>query len=517
MPRSLTIEDFVKSPAYLGDTQISDGQMAILKAIYGMAMSESEMAVFLSISEGRKPRRGGYREATVVAGVRSGKTEKILSNAMAYEAFTFRPVGLLAPGELAYVPIIAQDRTAGMDARNMIEGKLQTLEERGYDVFERREGQSKAVTGQEIRLANRVVIKCFACNKASVRGKTCIAGGADEMAYWQTEPDSYNADYEVQRALRSRFATMSQRYRFIKISSPFAESGVLWDDYQARSGSHRLFVQAPSWVLNPSLSEGFLADERAKDAEAFLREYGAQVGKPGGSFLAAVDVDRAMRDDRPLALPPRERRDYRAAMDAAFKRDLFAFGIAHREGERAIFDVVRWWKPEKRRPLNETEVIAECAALMKQYGVDAVIGDQFSDVPIQRDFEAHGIRFQLEAQTAAGNHEMFKNLKGCLKRGLIELPPDEMIRKDLLSLVARPLPSGGLIRVAAPSRAGFHDDISKVVAALALKLLPMTSAVDIAALNSGAIDDRTRLLKERGFTVPEREDSLPTDFMSRTF
>jgi hypothetical protein len=38
-------------------------------------------------------------------------------------------------------------------------------------------------------------------------------------------------------------------------------------------------------------------------------------------------------------------------------------------------------------------------------------------------------------------------------------------------------------------------------------------AVDMEALNSGAVKDRDRLMRERGFEVPEREDSLPTNIM----
>src|SRR3989304_6664658 len=95
------IVEFVTGEDFLGDTSISVAQVAVLKAIYGLAMNREESAAFLAMHEQRGPRKGGYDEASLGFGRRSGKGEKIGGNIVAYEAVTFNPAHL-APGETAY-------------------------------------------------------------------------------------------------------------------------------------------------------------------------------------------------------------------------------------------------------------------------------------------------------------------------------------------------------------------------------------------------------------------------------
>lgn len=52
-----------------------------------------------------------------------------------------------------------------------------------------------------------------------------------------------------------------------------------------------LVVQAPTWLMNPSISERFLERERDKDPEAYQREYGAQFSDSISSWgLAALST-----------------------------------------------------------------------------------------------------------------------------------------------------------------------------------------------------------------------------------
>ena len=231
------IIEFIKSPQYLGpDDQISPAQVSVLKAIYGLEMNAEEREAFLSMTEGRKPRAGGYSDVWIIAGRRSGKTDKILANVAAYEIFTFS-AELLAAGERAYFPIVAQNLDGADRARGYIEGKLLKLEERGWDILDHGSAQSRAITGKEIRATTGVIAKCFPATKASVRGLTAIGYGTDESAFWQTEEHGYNVDMEVFRALRPTTSTIGRRAKRINVTSPYAEEGAAWDAYQKRGTS----------------------------------------------------------------------------------------------------------------------------------------------------------------------------------------------------------------------------------------------------------------------------------------
>ena len=77
MPRVLhDIIEMVMDPDWLGDTDISVPQISVLKGLYGLPMRPEEREAFEGMTEGRKARKGGYFDATLCIGQRSGKTEK---------------------------------------------------------------------------------------------------------------------------------------------------------------------------------------------------------------------------------------------------------------------------------------------------------------------------------------------------------------------------------------------------------------------------------------------------------
>ena len=511
------IVTMVTSPKFLGDDTISVAQIAILKAIYGLRMTPEEMQEFLLMSEGRPPREGGYAETTIIAGRGGGKTEKILANVCVFEAITF-DVAKLAPGEKAVVPLVAQDAKGATIALDYCEGKLRILKEHKWNVLTPVRTaitgpKSKDVVGGEIRVRENVAIRVYPCKKASTRGVSGIAAGMDEFAHWRTEPHAYNSDREIQRALKATRRSYSPFLRLVKITTPFGEEGVAWEDYEQRQSSRRLFLQAPTWTLNPALSRESLLEEELDDPDAFARERGAQFGKVGGNFLSSELVESCMPPAREKILPPVANVEYHAALDVAFKVDQYVVGIAHLDLRPCVvFDGLWVFQGSKKRPLDDAATAAEVADILKAYDLDLLIGDQFADVPTKREYQQHGIRFRMEAQTAQTNHQMFKNLKAALRRKQVELPPDPMVKKDLTGLVRSKL-QGGLYRVAAPERAGCHDDISKVIAILTLKLLPIADKADLMKLNAGAIRGEA----ERRLHKPTDHDIVTGDIMGMVF
>ncbi len=480
----------VCDPDWLGDAEISVPQIAVLKAIYGLPMSREELGAFLDLTEGRRPRKGGHFETTLCIGVRAGKGDKIGGNVMTYQAITFdRTAAGLAPGEIPYLGIIAQNKEGAAQNFAYLQGKALLLEEKGWEVLEHEVAQERAITGLQIRYRTGVVAQVFPAKKAATRNKTMVGALCDEIAWWETEEVKVNADLEICRAVRQRMTTTRAWSKFIKQSSPYMEHGVLFDDFEKRATSERLFARCPSWIFNPKLmadpeERKHLRESERDDPEGYLRDFGAQFGKAGGAYYTSAEIDGAMRDDRPLILQPREGRDYRSWMDAAFKKDLFAVCVAHREGDEIVYDLVHWWKPEKGKPLNDKEVAEEMAALLKLYRIDRIGCDAHADVPFQSDIARHDITLVVQKMTTAENNNMHRNFKALLRRRLVNLPKDDTIRADVLSCVKNG--KGNTYRIEAPNIKGFHDDITKVCAAVALELCPVGSLVDIAVLNATA-------------------------------
>lgn len=512
------IIEFVTGDEYLGDKDYSPAQLAVLKVIYGLPMTSEECAAFLAMHEGKPPRKDGYDEASLGFGRGSGKGEKIGAPIIVYEATKFNPAHL-ARGENAYGIVVAQNERQAHIVRGFAEAKLKILEEKGWPIFEQTVAQSKPVTAEVIRLANGVHIACFPCKRASVRGLRAIVIVLDEIGHWQLEQDAYNADKKVlagARPTRMWFRSLGYRVPLLKISTPFDEVGEFFDDYRNRDHTLQLVLhEVPTKFLNPVTSDEELAKEQLRDAEEYDREYLAKWGAGGDHKPFPRDVVIACTDKGRQATPPVPSREYVARIDAAFKRDTFPLGIGHLEEGRVVVDLMRVWRPAgPGRPLNDKDVVAEIAGLMRPYGLDRVTGDQFCDVPLKNEFASHGIGFLEKPVTETSKYLEYKNLISVMRARLLSLPDMEEIRADLTGLVKKGKTIG------APRLRNRHDDISTVIRGIVFDLLPMIQRASLEDLNAGAMRDRERLFKERGFTVPskyEREDSLPTDFMNARF
>jgi hypothetical protein len=478
-------------PDYLGKDYLSIYQIALLKGLYGDRMSAAELRAFKEMTEGREPRKGGYRRAAWIIGTRAGKSD-LGAVCGSYECVRWGPalVDLLMPGQVATGIIIAENKKQAGIVRGYLEGNFRTLEEKGFQVLAPRSGQSRAVTGEVIRLRWPVEIVIYPASRASVRGVTGLFSISDEIAWWRSEEGAYNQDKAVLQALRSRFGTLARlKPKQLLISSPNEESGALYAAWQNRARSQTMVAQAPTQLLNPSIPQDFFDEEREADPDAYARDYLAKFQKPGGGnlFLPGDLVDRCIDAGR-TRTPPKPGFEYVAGIDAAFKRDRFALAVGHRELERAPIDLVRHWEPKKHVPLDPEEVVRDVAEELRPYGVDRVYGDQFADVVLIKLFRAAGFQYVERPQTAPSAFDMWKNVRAILRSHLTSLPDHPEMRLELRGLIATKTKAQKHAHVGAPNLKGHFDDISTAIAVILRELLPVRGAVDIAELNQGGLD-----------------------------
>jgi len=456
---AIDIVTAVKDPQLIGDI-LSPAQEALLRSIYGLTVPEEQVPL-VERCTGRPPQPGiEYRESAIIAGRRSGKSDKIASNICLYEAM-FRHHRISA-GERAIVLLLAQNvRQAGV-VNGYIRGKLERSPILQQHVL--------AMRSHEVDLDNGVTIAVYPSSFRSIRGLSVIACVCDEIGYWWTETEYSNPDVEVIRAVRPAMATFPHA-KLILVSSPYAKSGVLWDAWQSRHDDPDTLVwHAPTALMNPTVRAAFLEKERARDPEVFAREYLAEFTDAVSSFLPSDAIEACtIRGRNEVAQAPHAFR-YVCALDAAYVNDTFAMAVAHHDRTRdvVVIDHVAGWKGSKQSPVRLTDVLPQLKAIAARYGIGAVTADQYGVEPLRHALKSIGLEINERTFTAGSKADMFSNLKSLVVERRIELLDHAESLRELRGLEVELMP-GGQTRVGHAHRASAHDDFATAIALAAFE------------------------------------------------
>lgn len=476
--------------------RLSVPQRTILKAFYGLPLGEEEL-VFWSISQGGatydelgyvtavrmisySPKE--YDTLNLYVGRRSGKTDSVISTAVAYEITLGGHKRFVRPGQEFKVPFIAQ--TAGDAKQNMNFIKL-ALEEspllKGYLAADQ--------VASEIRLTNGLIVEPLPANKSVGRGHAIPVFIGDETAFWYTDPNAANPDFEVLRAIQHAMAQFPDAKIFLG-TTPWAEQGVAFKNHKAGTEGRNLqcekckadkvvvcehkleereeyegilSIHASTAAMgNPLISRKRLIQIRKRDPEAFPRESLAETLKVVSGWLSPENIDKAIVVGR-HELAPRKGAgiQYVATIDPAFRNDAFAFTIVHHDLKEGIVqDYVRYWEPAVGVPLNPDVVLTEIAFTLAEYGISNVYSDQYQlealqQLALQKNFTITGHDF-----TGTSKARITGSFKTSLDQGRVKLLDHELQKTQLQRLQKQVLQSGA-VRIAAPN--GEHDDLAMVL------------------------------------------------------
>ena len=357
-----------------------------LKALFGLSMGEPELDLYRAAT-GREAAPGRpFGESWVVAGRRSGKSFMAALIACYLACFKdYRPH--LAPGERAVILIVAADRSQAQVVFRYVKGFLSET-----PMLARMVERERAET---IDLTTRVTISVATCSYRSIRGFTAAAVVADEISFWRDEYSSNPAE-EVLRAVRPALATLPGSL-LLCISSPYAQSGPLWEAFRRHHGrdSDVLVWRADTLTMNPTISREIIDRDMAEDPEAARSEWGAEFRTDLESFLPVEAIEAVTIPGR-YELPCQSRTVYTAFADVSGGRlDAAALGIAHREGDgRVILDAARRWPA----PHNPQAVIGEMVEVLGAYNVRRVTGDKYAGAWPEKEFLEHGVRYEAAAK-----------------------------------------------------------------------------------------------------------------------
>ncbi len=421
----------------------------------------------------------------LIAGVRGGKSW--LASCAAIHASLTADLSQLQSHELPRFPIIAPTVDAARATFTILCGILQASPVLCRFI----EGEPTSDTAVICRPDGRrveVVVVAAARGGLSVRNRWLVGFVLEEVAQFGTEGTGavVNAE-DILKAARTRLLPGCQGWL---ISSPFGPVGLLYELYKKHFGKpgRTLVVHAPTRALNPSFPQSQIDEIAAEDPDTAAREYGAEWVDADSAYLGAALVDPAVRTS-PLYRPGRA---FAAGMDPATRGNHWTLAVAWSEplqkspalddGEqqrkRVIVGGVWSWAGSKSKPLSPRDTLAEVAATLKPYGVQRIHVDGWSFDAMADHARAVGL--SLVEHPAVDRDVPYQRLKALLGNGDLELPPDPVLRNDLLALRQRATSSGVKIHLPHTSN-GRHCDFAPSVA------LAVMHAERISGIDTGRV------------------------------
>ena len=155
------IIEFIIDPQLL-NLSLSPAQETLQRAIYGLPLSSDQTELFCRCTGRQKAPGAPFAEATVIAGARAGKDSRIAAPIVIYEALFGGHEQVVAKGERAVIPLVAQDQRATRVAFGYVREYLTRSRLLSSEVSD--------VLSSELTLRNGSRISCFPSTLRSLRG-----------------------------------------------------------------------------------------------------------------------------------------------------------------------------------------------------------------------------------------------------------------------------------------------------------------------------------------------------------
>lgn len=468
----LDILRFCRDPRLL-DFQPWPAQEAILRALYALPMPPELVPLWHQLTESPRPYVPRYySDVYLILGRQSGKN--CISTAVAAYEGICRNYATLLPGQrYAQCTVVA---TRLEQVRDEFISRL-ALDLEASDVLRDRvvrydnkpDPGRRTSNKDQVVFANRSLIRGMPCSARAVRGPSSFLSIFDEACHYSRETGSIRGDLEVYRAVRPSMRIFKQRglARELTITTPQAKEGQVFEAYDQREDRRewQLTMRAASWVMDPGWSWEHMRSEQAKDPLGFQIEYGAEFCEQILAAFTREEVERALDRERPASLPPESGRLYEGALDPAFTRERFAFGVSHRQGQYLVADHLEALAPAQGRAVQKREALERIRALHWRYGVRRWQVDQYAGEPIAQDLRGMGVPCEVTPWGAGHKRTIYSALVAALKVGDLRAPWSALLERELLRLQRREGPAGASF--GHPAAAGETDDLVSILAVLA--------------------------------------------------
>ena len=451
-----------------------------LAALFAEPADEAGLAVYRERTGRTAWPTAPFTEAAVIVGRRGGKIRTLALIAVYLACFRSYDQ-FLAPGEVATIGILAVDKGQARAIFRFVLGLLKAVPML-EPLIVRRDSET-------IELSNRVHIEIATASFRSTRGYTYAAVLCDEVAFWRSDETSLNPDVEILRALRPGMVSIPGAV-LVMASSPYSQRGELYNTYRRHFGQDdaRVLVwKARTLEMNPGVDQRIIEEAYENDPESAKAEYGGEFRTDLADYISRETVDAVTMWDR-SELPPEPGVTYSAFVDpSGGVSDSLTLAVGHL-GRNAVcvLDALL----ECRPPFDPEQAVAQCAALLRRYGVAKIIGDRYAGEWPRARFAEHGIEFE---QSARPKSDLYHDLLPLLNARRIELLNLPRLSAQLCGLERRTARSGKDSIDHAP---GGHDDLANAVAGVLVGLdldrrQPLIRLSDVfAADGEGAVAAR---------------------------
>jgi len=210
--------------------------------------------------------------------------------------------------------------------------------------------------------------------------------------------------------------------------------------------------------MNPSVPDHVLARAFQEDPISAASEYGQD-----GHVVFRRDVEGFLDRDAVRAVTIPDRREltpidgirYTAFVDpSGGSVDSMTLAVAHREGSKAILDLLR-----ERRPLfSPDDVVREFVEALAPYGIGYVIGDRYAGAWVRERFLTHAVGYESSQRTKS---DLYRELLPAVNAARVELLEHHRLETQLVGLERRVSRGGRETIEHAP---GGHDDVANAAA-----------------------------------------------------
>jgi hypothetical protein len=405
----------------------------------------------------RRLYESGRRQGVFRCGRRAGKSSTLCRLAVVEGVYGLHAI---PPGDIGVVAFISTTRDEANQRLRTVKAILDAL---GV--------KHRPVDGGVELVDKPVAFKVYTASVSGVSGFTGILIVCDECSKWKDSDTGANPATEVLASVRPTMATQ-RNARVILSSSPMGKWDAHYDAFEQGDTDFQVTAYAPSWEANPTLTE---ADTRQlePDEAVWAREYKAvPAAEIAESLFTDAELDRITRGD--LAFVPREDGvEYAAAIDPGTRGNAWTFVVA---AKRLVNGLVRRsvvhareWRGTSAQPLSPKATLREIKPTLESYGTDMLWTDQASGDAL-RDLAADlGISLIIEPWTQTNKITSYKNLQTWVRDDVLELPPIEHVKQDLLGVRRKYTRSGVTIDLL-KTPDGRHSDYAPAIAIVASKL-----------------------------------------------
>lgn len=452
---AISLYDALVDPRLFGPTFGADSfwpWRVVAKLIDGTPLTEPrEIALYRAATGRSELPDGPVRRLFDLIGRRGGKDRFASAVAVWRAALCADWRAFMSAGEQAVVLLLGADKRQAQILRRYCLGLLQAPLLKAE--------VTRVTDAGVIECRNGAVLEVATNNAALVRGRSAIAVIGSECCHWRTDEASASSDEEVYNGAVPSMAMCPDGGLLLFQSSVYRKRGLMfrkWKELHGRDDADDLCWFAESALMNPRLParviDKAMAEDAVKSGAEFLNRWRDDV-----SDFVPADVIEAVTDWGVRERAPDPGVSYVAYCDAASGTgsDSFTMAIAHRLPDdvgSVVLDVLR----ERRPRFVPRDVIAEYAALLKEYRIGEVSGDAYAGGFHSDEWLRAGIRYRPSDYTTS---DTYLRALPMLLAARARLLDNERLRSQFISLERRVQSVSGREVVTHPAAGSAHDDL----------------------------------------------------------